>query len=274
MSMYDATAASRLLEWDLDEDEDFVPNDDYVQLEEWETCPELSWDWRFKFIQYDWDDIGFIRKNHGEHAYRTIPLTQGYFMIVSPHDYRRMTRFPDGSPKRWTANVQRHPRTGEITKVYAYRHGRADEPTTVYAHRELVGCLEDPGVVDHKNGWGLDNRRGTQARPVNLRYTSQSENLHNALRSRSTNLSLPRGVEPRKKNRRGLQMYGGMYCKRSGEKVRTVRSKRLWLTPEPAGRWYESQMRKLHRKRTAWAHNPESVSYPVFPPAFADDIPF
>lgn len=232
------------------------------------------WFDQFKLDRYDWDDPKFNRENVGIYAYRVVPLSQGYFMIVSPHDYKRITQFPDGTPKKWQANVQRDPTNDALLKIYATRRGRGDEPQLVYAHRELIGCLFDSGVVDHINGRGLDNRRGTGEHSVNLRYTSHSENAHNAYRTRTSGSTLPRGVEARRKNRQGKQLYGGMYCKRAGKKVRTIRSKRLWLTPDQAHRWYQSQMRKLHKMRREWVHNPEFLSYPAFPRYHQDFVPF
>lgn len=274
MTVYTAAASSRLLDWELDDD--IIETQELAVLADQEglECFRLSWYGNFKFDQYDWGDPEFTKWNTGPEAYRVIPLTQGYFMIVSPHDYKHMTQFPDGTPKNWRANVQRDRETQKIKGIYAVRHGHRDEPSCVYAHREVVGCLFGAGVVDHKNGWGLDNRRGTQKHPVNLQYTSGSENNHNALRFRATSLVLPRGVELRRKNKKGQQLYGGMYCKRSGKKVRTVRSKCVWLTPELASRWYQKQMKRLHQQRTAWAHDPESVRYPEFPRFVPGLIPF
>ncbi|HEX8591193.1 MAG TPA: hypothetical protein VF696_00360 [Candidatus Paceibacterota bacterium] len=272
---YEENVLSRFLNWRPDEDwfDDETPHEPIESdFSEPTERPLAYWHWNFVHNQYDWSDPEFLKQSTGPHAYRVVPLTQGYFMIVSPHDYQRMTRFPDGTPKRWQVNIQRDARSGEITGVYARRWGRGDEPTCVYAHRELIGCLDSNGIVDHLNGWGLDNRRGTQEHPVNLRYTSRSANMHNALRTRVSNSGLPRGVELRRKNRRGRQLYGGMYCKRFGTKVKTVRSKRVWLTPGPAAQWYQKQMEKLNERRTAWAHNPESVNFPVFPPCW--DVPF
>lgn len=84
------------------------------------------------------DDLG---------PYELLPLTQGYFAKVSPED------FPSVSRHKWYASVRG-------TTVYAHR----DLPTSegggcVAIHREIVGAL--PGThVDHRNGDGLDNRRG------------------------------------------------------------------------------------------------------------------
>lgn len=267
MSAYRITEAFAPLDWGLDED--------LALLEEpVESFSRLSYS-QFKFDRYDWDDLTFVTKNKGPHAYRAIPLTQGYFMIVSPHDYERMMKFPDGSPKKWYVCIRTNPETRAIIKMYAKRHGRGDEPKSVYAHRELINCVNSNGVVDHMNGCGLDNRRGTPKNPVNLRHAGRRENGHNTVRERSIHVSLPRGVELRGKNKLGLQRYGGLFCKRlSKKKVKTTRSKKRWLTPEPAARWYLNRMMELNQGRKIWAHNPESVCYPIFPPYARGYVPF
>lgn len=266
MSAYRYSEAFGPLDWGLDENT-ALPEDTYDGF----VKPPYS---QFKFDSYNWNDPAFLQANLGQFAYRVIPLTQGYFMIVSPHDYERMIKFADGSPKKWCVCIRTSPETGAIIKIYAKRRGRGNEPKNVYAHREVIDCIEDPRVVDHMNGLGLDNRRGTQKNPVNLRYTGRGENGHNTVRERSKHIALPRGVELRGKNKIGLQRYGGMFCKRIGKKVRTIRSKKRWLTPEPAARWYQNRMKNLHQRRTAWAHSPESVCYPIFPPYARGYVPF
>lgn len=256
-----------LRDWGPDEEE--LPEVSEFESEQ----ASISWFSRFTFNRYNWSDEEFIRENTGHYSYRVIPLTKGYFTIVSRHDYRRMTRFPDGSPKKWCADVQVDRETGAISKIYAVRTGRGGEPRKIYAHRELIGCIEDSGVVDHINAWSLDNRRGTPENPINLRYVRRGENMHNALRMR-TIYDLPRGVELRGKNKKGMPLYGGMYCKRHGQKVRTIRSRRKWLSPESAGRWYQSQMARLHKQRAAWAHEPNSVNFPIFPRDDSEYVPF
>lgn len=229
-------------------------------------APDPWWE-KFRYDLYDWNDPVFLRKNRGRYGFMPILLKGGYFMMVSKKDHKRMTRHRDGSPKLWCAKIDRD-KEGNITAVYARRGGRGKEPKTVYAHRELLYCLHrEKGVVDHKNGWGLDNRRGTVKRPVNLRNTNHSENTHNANRVRLKNFGLPRGVE-----RRGTR-FGGIRAKRlSRNKVLTIRSKVTWATPEPAARWYQNQLKALHRGRKNWVHNPTARSIPIFPRRLRRDV--
>ena len=187
-------------------------------------------------------------------------------MIVPKWAYRKMTRHTDGRPKRWCVKIDLD-RDGNIIGVYAQRRGRDGEPRSVYAHRELLGVLGGSGDVDHINGWSLDNRGDLQD-SVNLDYVGHDLNISNALRTRTVNSGLPRGVEKRGLNKKGQPRYGGIRCKRLGpNRVQVVRSKRTWLTPEPAARWYQNQLKKIH-KRVTWVHSPKSVNYPVFPPTW------
>jgi len=208
--------------------------------------------------EYDWNDPTFKKLNKGKFAFRPIPLTKGYFMIVAPRNYRRMTLFPDGKKKKWHAR-ERLDEKNNLVSVYACRRGRGDEPKDVYAHRELRGCIFSSVPVDHVNGYGLDNRM-----EPNLRVTNRNgENNHNAVRQRTVHLGLPPGVE-----RCGPKdtLYRGIRSIRLGpKKVLTIRSKRMWKTPEPAARWYQNQLKKLHN-RVNWAHSPTTVNFPKFPP--------
>ncbi len=193
-------------------------------------------------------------------------------MLVSPGDYHRMTRHKDGSKKRWTLKICRNKETGEITKIYARRCGRGDEPRRVMAHREILNCIHSKAVVDHVNGWGLDNRR------ANLFLTNHSGNGTNSNRSRTKNHGLATGVEPIMRG--GEVRYRGMRAERYGRKdpktgrrpVRYIRSKRTWKTPEPAARWYENQRERKYGIRP-WVNNPKSVTYPVFPPKLKEAPP-
>lgn len=224
--------------------------------------PETEWWLRYQYDLYDWDDPNFKKANRGKNAFRPIPLTHGYCMLVSPPDYRRMTQYPDGSPKTWYAKIDRDER-GNILKVYARRHGRDDEPKYVYAHRELINCLHKSGTVDHVNGEGLDNRK-----KVNLHWhKNRRVNNHNVVRKRKANIGLPAGVEPRGKNSSGIPLYGGIRCVRLGpHRVKVIRTKRTWKSPQPAARWYQNQLKRLHNKRSSWVSNPYSVNYAVMPP--------
>ena len=207
--------------------------------------------------RYDWSAPDWLRSNRGEFAYRIIPLTQGYFTIVSKRDYKRLTHYPDGSFKRWHVTVERDNR-GVVVKAYACRRGRKGEPKSVFMHREILECTS--GLGDHVNGYGLDNRR------CNLVHVRRGgANNHN----RRSMRDLPVGVELRRNGR-----YGGIRSVRLGaHSVKTVRSKRTWTDPGPAAQWYLNQLKRLH-KRTAWAHDPKSVNYPTFPPTiYSDPMP-
>lgn len=227
-------------------------------------CVRNEWWEKFQYDLYDWDDPEFKRKNRGPGAYVPILLTQGYFMMVSPRSYAKITTHPDGSAKRWWADVRTHPETGEVISVKARRSGnrKFGEPRTILSHRELLGIINDPLIIgDHINGWGLDNR-GDVHGPVNLVRTDSRVNGHNAVREREDNL--PTGVEARGK--KDNLVYGGKVCIRvSTTKVITIRSKRRWKNPLRAATWYQNYLKRAH-KRTAWAHNPKSVNFPIFPP--------
>src|SRR3989338_2001034 len=145
---------------------------------------------------------------------------------------------------------------------------REGEPKSVYAHKELKGCILVSGIVDHKNGWGLDNR------PVaNLSRTTYGVNGSNtAFRKRTKNHGLPRGVElVRKGPKKGW--FRGIRCKRLGpHRVHVFLSKRVWPTPEPAARWYQNQLKRLYNGRKSWAHNPTTVNFPIFPPRLEAEL--
>ena len=217
----------------------------------------------FQYDLYDWEDPEFLEKNRGPFSFRAILLTQGYFMIVSKLEYRRMTQYPDGSPMVWYAKIDRDPDSGAIKNVYARRRGREGEPRDVYAHRMVMGCLHVRGkVVDHKNGVGLDNR-ATKGIAINLEVTHGRRNANNAVRHSADETKLA-GVErvgPEKK------FYGGKICKRfKTGKVQTIRSKRHWSTPGPAHKWYLNQLKRRNGNRTEWACSPSTVNFPDLPP--------
>lgn len=106
---------------------------------------------------------------------REIPLTRGKVALVDDADYEHVSRF------KWTALF--NPDNG---KWYARR---VSGGRTLYLHRFLMSAAK--GVhVDHKNGDGLDCRRG------NLRFADNSQN-HQNMRRLSTNTSGYKGVHPR-----------------------------------------------------------------------------
>lgn len=114
----------------------------------------------------------------GDHAFT--PVTRGFVVLVSPEHAPLLN-------KKWGAI-----RAGKTSKVmYASR----SEPTedgaaykTVLLHRLI---FTEDSLCDHRSRDGLDNRNG------NLRAATHSQNMANALRSRSA--SGYRGVIPRGK---------------------------------------------------------------------------
>jgi hypothetical protein len=228
------------------------------------SAPNPWWE-KFQYTLYDWSDPDFVARNKGKFGYLPIRLSQGYFMMVSQDRYEEMTWYPDGKPMSWHAHVKYNER-GEIVGVYARRRGRVgfDDNVYVLAHRQLLGILDKPSSVgDHVNGLGLDNRCRKRS-VVNLCAVSHGVNGHNTTRLREDDL--PQGVE--RTGLPGNYRYNGKVCKRYGKKVVTIRS-RKWKTPEPAARWYQNYLKRTH-KRTMWAHKPESVNYPFFPPTKAE----
>lgn len=241
------------------------------------------WSEKFRNMEkYDWNDRKWLRKNKGKFAFLPIPLSQDFFMIVSPDDYERMTTYPDGSPKKWYARVKRD-ENGKIISAYAGRSGRKDkgEPEVVLAHREILDCLKSDDVVDHVNGWGLDNRRSED--PLcNLILCPQSMNTHNGRTSRRVNFHIKyRNVEEVGKDEVGRQLYGwirshriGMHWvkdRKTGDKVWRQwviyhRSKPdSWLTQEEAHEAYLKELERITEGRRRWAHVPTSVHFPKFP---------
>jgi hypothetical protein len=99
--------------------------------------------------------------------YRAIPLDKGYVTIVDAADYDLVASFA------W--RVDDGPTTVYATRPALAHEVRAGEPKRIRLHRVLVPGFQ---AVDHRNGWGLDNRR------CNLRGTSQSLNAGNARLSR------------------------------------------------------------------------------------------
>lgn len=93
---------------------------------------------------------------------RLIPLTKARFAIVDAEDYERLAR------KKWYALRARN-------TVYACRRFRVKgRRFHVLMHREILGLKAgDPRCVDHRNYYGLDNRR------ANLRIATVAQNSAN-----------------------------------------------------------------------------------------------
>lgn len=109
-----------------------------------------------------------------------IPLTRGFFALVSPEDFECVAAF------KWQSWF----RKSKPSEVYATRtfkkngkHGR------IWMHRFIVGA-ESGEFVDHRNGNGLDNRRG------NLRRCTNQENQRNVVRSPRQKRGGFKGVRP------------------------------------------------------------------------------
>ena len=227
-----------------------------VEIEEHEHWSEL-----FRYDRYNWHDPAWNRRNIGAGAWLPVLLTRGYFMMVSPARHDQMSKYPDGSPKRWTANVQRHPEDGSVLKVYAYRRGRGSETNIVYAHCELADSIGTAHKVDHMNGWSLDNRHAGPEAVVNLCLTTSGGNRCNIIPPKPKNPSLPVGVKPLPNGR-----FKGILFRRLRDGTRKcITSSESWDDPKPAAAWYQEQLARIHR-RTEWVHNPRTVSHPDFPP--------
>lgn len=99
-------------------------------------------------------------------AFKEIPLSRGLVALVSPQDYEAV------SAHKWTAMP-----CGST--VYAKRVVRlpGGKRRTVLLHRVLMG--EPAGLVDHRDGNGLDCRRH------NLRCASYRQNSFNCRRQAS-----------------------------------------------------------------------------------------
>jgi hypothetical protein len=98
---------------------------------------------------------------------KEIPLTQGKVALVDDADYEALAKhkwsFSHGYAKRSDANRK-----------------------TVYMHRQLLGVVG--GIIDHKNGSGIDNRRS------NLRIADKRLNGINRGKNRN-NKSGYKGVQ-------------------------------------------------------------------------------
>ena len=96
-----------------------------------------------------------------------VPLTQGKVALVSPEDAERVLKY------RWHANLNKrtHPVCWRAKRSVIVNGGRVGD---IYLHRYILGLGPDDPMVDHKNGNGLDCRRG------NLRVATKSQNTQNA----------------------------------------------------------------------------------------------
>jgi hypothetical protein len=153
---------------------------------------------------------------------KKIPLTGGRFAIVDDVDYENLSQF------KW--HIDRNQ-----TTCYAHRtpwvHGQ-NRSQTIRMHRQIMGFPS--GLVDHRNGNGLDNRR------TNLRVATKSENHANS-----------RKLDPRNKSG-----YRGVFRIRTGRWMAQIRAhgkpKYLGLfdTAEQANDAYRSHAQSFRGFRT------------------------
>lgn len=102
-----------------------------------------------------------------------IPLTKGYVAIVDDEDAHLAAH-------KWFAHV------GSTGVIYARRWDGVDErghQVPVWLHRAVLGVARGSGLVDHRDGDGLNCRR------ANLRQASKSENGRNRAGARRDNRS-------------------------------------------------------------------------------------
>ncbi len=143
-----------------------------------------------------------------------VPLTKGYEAVIDTADVALVEGF------NWVAMVSPH-------TVYAYRTSPSPKRRAILMHRVLLG--EPEGLVDHRNGDGLDNRRD------NLREANTSQNCHNQ-KVTSRNTSGVKGVcwnKSRGKWQASVMAYG---------KRKTLR----FATKEAASAWAEQERKRLH----------------------------
>mgnify|MGYP001561659861 CR=1 FL=1 len=105
---------------------------------------------------------------------KEIPLTQGKVAIVDDSDFERLSQF------KWHAQ-----KSGNT--FYADRYNLYDKPRAIRMHREIMNAPKGT-QVDHKNGNGLDNRKG------NLRLATHQQNMFNQVKSRNDNKLGIKGV--------------------------------------------------------------------------------
>lgn len=94
-----------------------------------------------------------------------LELSQGYVALVDDDLFDDLNRWV------WSASVGR---TGICYAVRRRSVREAPGPYLVRLHRVVLGVDDAPGVVDHINGDGLDNRR------ANLRLATFSQNMANS----------------------------------------------------------------------------------------------
>ena len=220
----------------------------------------------FQYDLYDWDSFEPI-------DYNVIPLTQGYFAVVSVEDYKKVSKH------KWFAHVKIDQHNGQIVKVYAGRRRTVSEkkrgaPKLVYLHRFLK-CVISAGhkkVVDHLNGDPLDCRR------CNLVITDQTGNMGNtSFAIRTVNRKTKRGVKLIKRRRKNGEVRVTSYKGRIKVRGKEIYSKTVFSCPERAHRWYLRVHRVLYPVASSW-RDKDDVPEIVFPKTkdqvLLESIPF
>lgn len=101
------------------------------------------------------------------HPYKLIPLSQGYWVLVSPEDYARFGHL------KWSAAVQK--KNGVVKRVYAFRSEWIDGKCySIFLHRLIMGAGKGQ-KVDHEDRNTLNCRR------YNLRFATQRQNCFNRI---------------------------------------------------------------------------------------------
>jgi hypothetical protein len=109
-----------------------------------------------------------------------VPLTKGLFSVIDKEDADYLGQW------NWCAFVGKH-------TIYAGRNWRCEDVVKPLSlHRTILPLAKSP-VLDHKNGWGLDNRK------ANLRPATHQQNNYNT-KMFSTNTTGFKGVTKSGKN--------------------------------------------------------------------------
>lgn len=96
---------------------------------------------------------------------RYISLTQGKQAIVDDEDFERINKF------NW--HVHKHKNGWYAVRRGKRPNGSKNQPA-IYMHREILGIIFSGGLIDHKDGDGLNNQKN------NLRNADYAQNRANS----------------------------------------------------------------------------------------------
>jgi hypothetical protein len=153
------------------------------------------------------------------HAFRRIPLTQGFFAIVDPEDYDRLAKF------KW--HVCKSVRT--FYAVRSLTNGKKEKRKNMRMHNFILN-LPDGLHCDHINHNGLDNRK------ANLRRATCAQNIRYAQKTRNKFQS----------------NYKGLFHRRDGmwRALITVNGRRIYVgsfkSETDAAKAYDEAAKKYH----------------------------